>query len=451
MVGPDYQPPKPDLPQDWRETKPKQKDEPVRDATVAWWQDFDDAALNELVERALKNNENLKIAAARIVEARGLRESANADLFPHVDAGAGSQRANEGVTTLGGDATVHQAAFDAAWELDVFGGTRRKIEAQDALISAREAAYRNAALSLAAEVSREYITLRQFQAQALITQETAKTQKNLFDIAQDRFKGGLVSTLDVAQAETLYKSTSAKLPELDRQVKASAYRLSVLLGENPGGLDALVNNPTPIPLAGRMPVFEAPADIIRKRPDVAEAERNLAAATASQGVAISALYPKISLSALFGYQHAYWPRGHYFMTNDLWDVGGSVGMPILEFGSIEGQINAADARQVQSMHQYRQTVLAALADVETDLSNLNEDSRRHRLLISAGKSADHAVDVAHERYRSGLADFTAALQAEQQHFAVQLDIASSESAMAQDIIALHKALGENPAPVPAKE
>ena len=123
-------------------------------------------------------------------------------------------------------------------------------------------------------------------------------------------------------------------------------------------------------------MLDAPADIIRRRPDVTEAERNLAAATASQGVAISALYPKISLAALFGLQHASLPLAHYNSTQNLWDVGGSVSMPILEFGSIEGQINAANARQVQAFHQYRQTVLTALGDVETDLSNLAEETRR---------------------------------------------------------------------------
>jgi len=474
MVGPDYQLPSLDTPADWHEAKPKdcpskmeqssyahsmsfgghsyaQDAVPAGCATrspqgVGWWQDFDDPVLNDLVERALKNNENLQVAAARIAEVRGLRESANAALFPHVDAAAGSQRGNPGVTTLGGNVSVHQAAFDAAWEIDLFGGTRRQVEAQDALIGAREAAYRNAALSLSAEVAREYVTLRQFQAQMTITRQTAQTQHGLYDIVQDRYKGGLVSTLDVAQAETLYKTTLAKLPDFEQQIKTSSYRLSVLLGENPGNLDKLAADSAPIPVANRLPVLDAPAGIIRSRPDVAEAERNLAAATASQGVAISALYPKVSLSSMFGIQHAAWPVGHYLSTKDIWNIGGNVSMPILEFGSIEGQINAANARQVQALHQYRQTVLAALGDVETDLSNLTEESRRHKLLHDAGSSADHAVNVAKDRYGNGLVDFTTVLQAEQQRFGVQLDLAASQSAIAQDIIALHKALGENPAP-----
>jgi len=445
-VGPNYQLPRLALPSSWRESTPKYSFRAVRDASVSWWRDFDDPVLNDLVERALQNNEALQVAVARITEARGLRESTQGELFPHVGAAAGSQRGNPGVTTEGGVVTAHQAVFDAAWELDLFGGTRREIEAEKAIVGAREAAYRNAALSLAAEVAREYVMLRQFQEQRVISRRTATTRHELYDIAQDHYKGGLVSTLDVAQADTLYKTTLAKLPEFDQQIKASAYRLSVLLGENPGKMDNLIAKVARQPVARRLPVLDAPARVIRQRPDVVEAERNLAAATALQGVALSALYPNVSLSALFGVQHASLPLARYLSTLDTWNPAGTIAAPILEFGSIKGQIDAADARQVQALHEYREAVLGALGDVEIELSNLTEEARRHKLLRDAGSSADHAVMVAQSRYRNGLTDFTTVLQAEQQRFGVQLDLAASQAAIAQNIIALHKALGENPAP-----
>jgi len=446
MVGPDYHLPSFDTPADWHGSKGQTSDRAMRDKTVAWWRDFKDTELNALIEKALANNENLKIAAARVVEARGSRETTDAALFPHIGAGASGERGNPGVPTLGGNATIYQAAFDASWEIDLFGGDRRQVEAQDALVGARQASYRDACLSLVAEVAREYISLRQFQAQLAITRQTAKIQHHLYEITQDHFKGGLVSTLDVAQAETLYKTTSARIPDYQRQIEASSYRLSVLLGEPPGGLDSLAVTRASIPMVNNLPVLDAPADIVRQRPDIAEAERNLAAATALQGVAISALYPKISLSSLFGIQRGEVPHLGYEATRTLWDIGSTVSMPIIEFGSIEGQIKAADARQVQSLHQYRQTVLAALGDIEIDLSNLTQETKRYRALQKAGKSADHAVDVAHDRYRGGLSDFTSVLQAEQQRFAVQIELIASQSSVAQDVIALHKALGENPAP-----
>jgi len=450
-VGPDYELPHLDLPLLWHETPPaKPKVTIVDHNKEIWWQDFDDPTLTKLIERALAKNENLALAAARIVEVRGLRESAFGTLFPQIGVDAGVNRGDPGVLTTNSILTSTQGAFDASWEIDLFGGNRRKIEAEDAATGAAEAAYRDASLSLAAEVAREYIMLRQFQAQLDVTRQTADIQRHLYEITDDHYKGGLVSTLDVAQAETLYKTTSAHIPDYERQITASAYRLSVLLGENPGGLADLTAKPGPIPSAERLPVLDAPADIMRRRPDVAEAERSLAAATALQGVAISALYPKISLSALFGTQRGVLPIFDYKATHGIWDLGADVTMPILNFGSIEGQINAADARQELAFHHYKQTVLQALADVETDLSNLSREAQRDDALRDAGKSADHAVNVARDRYRNGLADFTSVLQAEQQRFTVQLDLIASQSTVAQDVIALHKALGDNPVRAPAK-
>ncbi len=443
-VGPDYALPHIDLPSLWREAPPKEPETNIESDRAAWWNDFDDPTMTSLIERALANNENLAIAAARIVEVRGLRESAFGSLFPQIGAGVEADRGDPGTVTTNSILSIYQGAFDASWEIDLFGGNRRKVEAEDATTGAVEAAYRDASLSLAAEVAREYIMLRQFQAQMEVTRQTADIQNHLYDITQDHYKGGLVSALDVAQSEALYKTTASRIPDFERQVTASSYRLSILLGENPGGLADIAANIGPIPSSESLPVLDAPADIMRRRPDVAEAERDLAAATALQGVAISELYPKISLSALLGTQHGTLPVFKYAATHQIWDLGANVTMPILNFGSIEGQINAADARQVQALHHYKQTVLQALADVETDLSNLSKEAQKDDALREAGKSADHAVNIARDRYRNGLSDFTSVLQAEQQSFTVQLDLISSQSTVSQDVIALHKALGDNP-------
>jgi len=449
-VGPDYQLPSLNLPLSWLGMEPDKTPKTVSEELLPsenktpWWQDFNDPDMTALIERALANNENLAIAAARIVEVRGLRESAFGKLFPQIGVGAAADRENPGVSTTNHIVSFYQGAFDATWELDLFGGTRREIEAQSAATGAAEASYRDASLSLAAEVAREYILLRQLQAQMDVTKQTADIQHHLYDITQDHYKGGLVSTLDVAQAETLYKTTSAHIPDFERQITASSYRLSVLLGENPGSVQDIVGHAVPIPDVKSLPILEAPANIIRRRPDVATAERNLAAATALQGVAISQLYPQISISALIGTQYGIFQLYKYEATHEIWDLGASAAMPILNFGTIEGQINAADARQVQALHHYKQTVLQALADVETDLSNLSKEIARDDALQSAGKSAEHAVTVAHDRYRNGLTDFTTVLQAEQQRFSVQLDLIASQSTVAQDIVALHKALGDNP-------
>jgi multidrug efflux system outer membrane protein len=217
-----------------------------------------------------------------------------------------------------------------------------------------------------------------------------------------------------------------------------------LLGENPGSVDDVAKTSAPIPAVQTVPVLDAPADIIRHRPDVAAAERSLAAATALQGVAVSKLYPKISISALIGSQRGEFDLYRYNATHQIWDVAGDASFPLLNFGAIQGQINAADARQVQALHHYKQTVLAALGNIETDISDLSKETKRDEALRDAGKSADHAVDIARDRYRNGLTDFTTVLQAEQQRFSVKLEMIASQSTVAQDVIALHKALGDSP-------
>lgn len=447
-VGPDYAPPAPDLPDAWIEgyaaANPAAEKQP-------WWQDFNDPSLTALIEKALANNQNIAIAAERINEARGLRESSFGKLLPQIGGDLGASRGNPGAPTTSSILSTYQGAFDATWEIDLFGGQRRRVEAEEAQQGMAEAAYRHASITLAGEVARDYILLRQFQGQMDTTRKTAELQKHLYDIAQDRQKGGLVSDLDVAQARTLYEVTEARIPAFESQIAAASYRLSVLLGEKPGSVSALTDTPAPIPEAERLPVLNAPSDIIRRRPDVAEAERQLAAATALQGVAVSALYPTVSLAALFGTQYGTLPVFEYAATHQIWNLGANVTMPILNFGAIDGQIDAADAKQAQALHHYKQTVLQALADIETDLSNLSKEKKRDGMLRQAAKSADHAVDIAHDRYRSGLTDFTSVLQAEQQRFSVQIDQIASQSETAQDIVALHKALGDDPSPLPADE
>jgi outer membrane protein, multidrug efflux system len=442
-VGPDYKMPEFDVPSFWHEAKPDQNIS-LNNEAHAWWDDFNDPTMGDLIQRALSHNESLAVAKARISEVRGLRESAFGALFPQIGVDAQAIRENPGVSTTNHIIGYEQGAFDAAWEVDLFGGTRRRIEAEDALTGAAVASYRDVSLSLAAEVAREYILLRQLQAQLAVTRQTAELQSHLYKISEDRYKGGLVSTLDVAQAETLYRTTVAHIPDFERLIKATSYRISLLLGENPGSVDQIAETPAPIPSAQQLPVLEAPADILRRRPDIAVAERNLAAATALQGVAISELYPKISLAGLFGTQYGTFPLYQYAATHRVWQMGADISMPILNFGTIEGQIDAADARQIQAYHTYRQTLLTALSDVETDLSNLAHETRRDDDLHEASKAADRAVDVARDRYRNGLTDFTTVLQSEQQRFSVQLDALSSQSEEAQDVIALHKALGDNP-------
>ncbi len=437
-VGPDYQPPENKLPDSWLESS-----EQPQGSQSTWWKDFNDPILNDLITRAITGNPDLKVAIDRVIEVRAQHESAEGKLWPEISGQFGASKGNPGAATTDSELTTIETAFDAAWEIDLFGGNHRRVEAEKALIGSREAALRSARLTLTAEVAREYIELRKNQNQLQLAQETAKTQEHLHSIAVDRYKHEMASALDAAQAETLWQATLAHVPELERQIKAGSYRLSVLLGEEPGSVAGLLDKSIPIPKLHTFSVVDAPADIIRRRPDVAEAERNLASATALHGVAISALYPKLSISALFGIQNGKLPVFLYDQTSTIWNTGANIAMPILEFGTLEGQIDAADARQQQALHTYQMTVLRALGDVETSLSNLNNEGKKLHQLNVATISAKHAIAIARDRYGSGLNDFTTVLQAEQQRFAIQNDALAAEASLSEAAVALHKALAND--------
>jgi len=440
MVGPDYKKPVFNFPEFWH-AKPAAKTEVAAKNPEKWWESFHDKQLDDLVQQALKNNENLKTAAERVVEARGLRESTASTLFPQVKAEGQAQRGNEGFQTFNGNLKLYQADFDASYEIDLFGGNRRAVQAQNANLRASIADYQDVTISLVAEVAREYVTLRELQQQLVLARETAKVQEQLLDLTRSKNKAGIVSTLDVSQAEMLYKTTTAAIPDLERQIAASANRLSVLLGAAPGKVDPLVKETAAIPVPDKLVAIDSPVDVINRRPDVKRAEQELIAATAMHGVAISDLYPKISISALLGVQNASLSSLALKSHGKVWSIGTNASETILDFGKIQGEINAADSRQQQAFHQYRQTVIVALDDVDTALVNVDKENQRRLLLLDAVKSAEHALAMARVRYQQGLSNFNDVLQSEQQLYTIQNDLILSEGTSSSDVIALYKELG----------
>jgi NodT family efflux transporter outer membrane factor (OMF) lipoprotein len=302
-VGPDYHAPALDLPPQWHASQitPAETSEAMLPAEP-WWMSFDDDKLDDLIKRALANNHDRKVAEARILEARASRQSTASVLYPQLQGAGQISRGNLGYQTFDKDINLYQPEFDASYEIDLFGGNRRRVEAQDATIAAREADFRDVTLTLIAEVARGYMDWRQLQQQLQLSRDTVSAQQQLFDITQAQSRAGTASSLEVSQAETLYKSTVARLPDIERQLEASGYALSVLLGETPGHLNDELQAVKPLPVPLSLSALNAPADVLRRRPDVQRAERELAAATAMQGAAISEMYPKITLSALFGIQ-----------------------------------------------------------------------------------------------------------------------------------------------------
>ncbi len=443
VSGENYSMPVLDLPGLWHASETKalpaqvaETSEKPAEKSQPWWSSFHDDDLSALVEKALANNQNRKIAEARILEARASRQSTASALYPQVGISGTANRGNNLGLPTEKPVSLYQAGFDASYEVDLFGGNQRRVEAAEASIQATEAAYQEVSLALTAEVAREYTGYRQLQHLLDLTRKTAESQQKLYDIARTKKAGGIVSGFDVTQSETLLKTTNARIPEIERQLAASGNRLSILLGEAPGAAGDSLKEMKPVPVAESVIALDAPAEIIARRPDIRNAERNLAAATALTGSAISEMYPKITLSALFGIQNTSLSGG-----GGIWSLGSSLFAPLLNFGRIEGQIKASEARQTQAFHAYKQTVLEALGEVETALSNINKENQTRLALQEAADSAAKTVSASRTRYQSGISDFTEVLQSEQQLYEINSNLVASEAKVSQYIIALYKALG----------
>jgi NodT family efflux transporter outer membrane factor (OMF) lipoprotein len=440
-AGPNYKAPAVPLPQHWH--APWAAGVPVTPLAAGepWWKSLHDATLDRLMQRALDKNQDLKIAEGRILEARATRHSAAAEQYPQVQGNSQATRGDEGFQSFDKNLTLYDAHFDASYELDVFGGVRRRVEAESAAVQASSANLRDVTLTLTAEVARDYITWRQLQQQLELTRSTISAQHQLYDIVVAQRAAGVASDLDVSQAGTLLKTSQARLPGIEQQLAATGYALSVLLGENPGPLNDELKHGDQIALPGNVSVLASPAEVIARRPDVERAERELAEATALHGAAISDMYPKVSLSALFGVQDTSLGGG-----GSIWSLGSGVVMPLLNFGRIEGQIKAADARQQQAFHTYRQTVLKALADVETSLTDLAKENRQRLALQAAAESAGQTLTMSQSRYDKGITDLTAVLEAKQQLYAAESDAAAARAAALIDVVALYKAVGAESIP-----
>ncbi len=440
MVGPDYHKPEVTLSPAWKQQetlKPQDSDANAGPPTQeAWWKDFQDETLDALIAKALDNNHDRKIAQARVLEARELRLNAASSLYPDISAGGTAERGNPGLSTQNKALDLYQGNFDASFEIDLFGGNRRKVEAQDALIGSREAAYQSTTITLVAEIVSEYATLRELQNRYDVTQKTAETQKQLAGFSKTKFNHGAASGLEVAQTEALYRATLSHLPLLARDATATIYRLSVLTGAENDEIVTLLEKKGEIPKVAHAPIMDAPAAVLSRRPDVAEAERNLATNTALTGVAISELYPKITLSALFG-----WQNTSLLPSANIWSLASGAAMPLLNFGRIQGDIDAADARQQQTYHAYRKAVISAVADVETKLSDYAKDKEHTESVKVALESNRKALALARLRYEKGLTSLIDTLDAENKVYAGENELLTAQASEMRAVAALQKAGG----------
>jgi len=335
---------------------------------------------------------------------------------------------------------VYQTGFDASWELDLFGGTRRAEESAEAQMQASEASRDDVLVSLLAEVARTYVTIRQTQEQLAINESVIAADKKTRDIARQRFEAGEAPRLDVTQAESALQQAQTQTPDLRNQLAEGEYNLDVLLGEQPGATHKLVAMRAPVPTSGKNVVLSAPAAVIAQRPDIRVAERKLAAATAQQGVAVAKFFPDISLNGFFGALNT--------STNNLvsgasksWMAGGSVIWPILSYGTLSANLDAANAGQQEALATYQKTIIGALSDVEQSLSAYTEQEKFLQSATEQAAQDQHARDIAQQRYQAGETSLREVLDADRTLYATQDQLIRARAAYTQDLIALYKSLG----------
>ncbi|PCD02144.1 RND transporter [Sphingomonas spermidinifaciens] len=417
-------------------------------AVADWWRGLNDAELDSLVERALKDNPSIAVAEARLRQARSALRLDRANGLPNANVQGTYLRAelpNGGLT--GGEADggttgidFYNVGFDASWEIDLFGGQKRRVEAARAGVGAAEAQVADAQVSLTAEVASAYVNLRDRQRRLELGRATAETRRRILGLTEQRFRAGTASQLDVERIRGLVVESDAAIVPIDAERDAYLNALAVLVGEAPGTLDAELSAPRPVPLPPARVDVGDPAQLLERRPDVRAAERVLAQRTAQIGLTKAAAMPRISFLGLIGIGGT--------DPGDLFDLGNLVGIAAprlqwnaLDFGRNAARLGQAEGQRDEAAAQYRAAVLTALRDAEDALSRY---AARRATVAAAARSkatADRAAALMQQRYSAGVATLIDTLDAERQRTAAEQSLVQATAAMTADYVALQKALG----------
>jgi NodT family efflux transporter outer membrane factor (OMF) lipoprotein len=448
MIGPDFKPPQVAVPANWTGPSPEARaDQPGVDL-ARWWTVFEDPTLVSLEERAVRSNLDLLQAEARIRQARAARGIAASGLGPTVNATGNVQRIRspgrnsnwQDGETRGVVSNAYDAGFDAGWELDIFGGIRRNIEAADADLQAAVESRRDVLVTLTAEVARNYIELRTFQQQIEIARQNLATQQSSARLTRQRFEGGFVSGLDVANAEAQVATTASQIPLLEAAERQSIYVLGILLGQEPAALVAELSPPSAIPAAPPSTPAGLPSDLLRRRPDIRQAEAEIHAATARIGVVTADLFPRFTISGTAGMRSGDF-SSWLTWAQRFWSFGPSVTWRVFDTGRTRSAIEEQEALQEQALIAYQRIVLGALQEVENALIASSKEEERRRSLADAVAANRKAVSLSKTLYTEGQTDFLSVLEAQRSLFLTEEALVLSTSAMSTDLVALYKAIG----------
>ena len=450
MVGPNYRRPDVATPPSWGELAPTAPPEGRSDAIVdgaptAWWTTFDDQLLMSLIRRTVASNLTLRQAEARVREARASRRIAAADLWPQIGA-AGSYtriRTSKNGLSTGGPGrmfNLFQTGFDANWEVDVFGGNRRSVEAADASVEATEDDRNAVLVSLMAEVGLEYVTYRSLQQRIALANQNLAAQQGTLDLTRRLLNAGLAPELDVQRAAAQVATTASTIPLLEQQAAQAMHRLGILIAQPPMALQQELAAVGPIPKPPAQVAVGLPSELLLRRPDVARSERQLASQTAAIGVATRDLFPRFFITGAASLQSV---RASDFLDwqSRALSIGPSVSWPIFEGGRIRANIALQTATQQELLAAYEAVVLQAFQDVEDALVAFSHEQATRAQLEEAVRANQRAAELARNLYRQGLTDFLTVLVAEQSVFTSQDTLAQTERDVALEVVALYKAVG----------
>lgn len=439
-VGPNFVRPTVESPTAWRIDYPKAAEV----ANTKWWEQFGDPALNSLIETALRDNLDVRVAAARVDQFLGSLQSTNSQAYPQFGYGGGVARtraSREGVPPIPAPAnnyfTVYQGSLGADWQIDLFGRVRRMSEAAQAQVYASEQAQRGVVLTLVTGVATSYIALRALDRQLEIATSTAANFGETARVFDLRFRSGLVSMTEVNQIRSQYEQAKTAIPAFQQQIAIVENQIAVLLGSNPG----------PIPRGKTIdqllvPLIPAglPSDLLERRPDILAAEQNLVAANASIGVARSQYYPNLSLTGALGSTSDSF--GH-FLTGPAttWSVVAGLTGPIFTFGAIEGQVKSAEAGKAQAELVYRQTVLGAFRDTNNALVGTQKAAEGVEFQRQRVKSLREFARLSRLKFENGLVGYLEVLIADNELFAAELNLVNLQASRYSQAVAVYQAMG----------
>jgi NodT family efflux transporter outer membrane factor (OMF) lipoprotein len=452
MVGPKYSPPEIQMSDEW--TGELDDPELLEAPVTKWWELFDDPLLDKYIVAAEKNNYDILAAEANILRARALRMVNASNLFPQVSANFipmridfskngpffGGVEKKVAAAPFARVFNLFNAFFDATWELDLFGKTRYAVRQAEAMIDSAIEQKNDTLISTYAEVARNYVELRSFQTKKeLLEQMIALYEKNAL-IMRKNFEEGYANRLDVINIESALETTKAALPEMIAEIYRSIYSLSILTGQLPEALVEELIEPKPLPKTPKMVAIGLRSDLLRRRPDIRRAERDLAAATANVGVSVASFFPTITLFGLGGFQALKLPE-LFDWNSKIWTFGADVNMPIFQGGKMVGHLRFTQAEQSAAAFAYQNTVLQAIQEAESSLISYKQQLHAAIDLSQAVSSNELATAISRERFGQGLVNKIEFLNAERQLVQARLNSLSSDTAALLSFISLYKALG----------